>query len=91
MEVPILSTRETRMTADGRKEQVMVDKEIRAEIDKLKQRYRDLGGSIDDLLEAISRGSTGTSEKMLGAELHKARLELASIARRLQGLQNDDD
>jgi len=70
---------------------IMVDREVKAEIDKLKLRYRDLGSSIDDLLEAISRGSTGTSEKMLGAELHKARLELASIARRLQGLQNDDD
>lgn len=69
----------------------MVDKEIKAEIDKLKGRYKDLGGSIDDLLEAISRGSTGTSEQMLSTELHRARMELASIARRLQGLQNDDD
>ncbi|MDF1607520.1 hypothetical protein PZ897_04970 [Hoeflea sp. YIM 152468] len=68
-----------------------VKTEIRVEIDKLKNRYRDLGGSIDDLLEAISRGTTGTSEKMLSTELHRARLELASIARRLQGLQNDDD
>ncbi|WP_299862835.1 hypothetical protein [uncultured Hoeflea sp.] len=65
--------------------------ETKAEFDKLRRRYGDLGQSIDDLLEAISRGSTGTSEQMLGAELHKARLELASIARRLQGLQNDDD
>tara|TARA_R110002020_G_scaffold34066_9_gene103485 strand:- start:23142 stop:23354 length:213 start_codon:yes stop_codon:yes gene_type:complete len=65
--------------------------ETKAEIDKLKSRYQDLGGSIEDLLEAISRGSTGTSEKMLGTELHRARMELASIARRLQGLQNDDD
>ena len=65
--------------------------ETKIEIDKLKTRYKDLGGSIDDLLEAISRGSTGTSEKMLGAELHRARFELASIARRLQGLQNEDD
>lgn len=68
-----------------------VKPEIKVEIDKLKNRYRDLGGSIDDLLEAISRGTTGTSEKMLSTELHRARLELASIARRLQGLQNDDD
>lgn len=65
--------------------------ETRIEIDKLKGRYKDLGSSIDDLLEAISRGSTGSSEKMLSFELHRARLELASIARRLQGLQNDDD
>lgn len=65
--------------------------ETKVEIDKLKKRYGDLGGSIDDLLEAISRGSTGTSEQMLSSELHRARLELASIARRLQGLQNNDD
>ncbi|AKI00391.1 hypothetical protein IMCC20628_01677 [Hoeflea sp. IMCC20628] len=69
----------------------MVAKETQTEMDKLKTRYRDLGGSIDDLLEAISRGSTGSSEKMLSTELHRARLELASIARRLQGLQNEDD
>ncbi|WP_139112532.1 hypothetical protein [Hoeflea olei] len=64
--------------------------ETRIEIDKLKKRYRDLGGSIEDLLEAISRGST-TSDAVLSRELTKARMELASIARRLQGLQNDDD
>ncbi|MCY0147180.1 hypothetical protein OEG84_05480 [Hoeflea sp. G2-23] len=68
-----------------------LEPETKVEIDKLKGRYKDLGGSIDDLLEAISRGSTGTSEKMLSTELHRARMELASIARRLQGLQNDDD
>ncbi|KGF71320.1 hypothetical protein LL06_00570 [Hoeflea sp. BAL378] len=68
----------------------MVGKETKAEIDKLKKRYKDLGGSIDDLLEAISRGST-TSDAVLSRELTKARMELASIARRLQGLQNDDD
>ena len=68
----------------------MVGKETRAEIDKLKKRYVDLGGSIDDLLDAISRGST-SSDEVLSRELTKARMELASIARRLQGLQNDDD
>ena len=68
----------------------MVDNQIKAEIDKLKKRYRDLGGSIDDLLEAISRGST-SSDEVLSRELTKARMELASIARRLQGLQNEDD
>jgi len=65
--------------------------ETQTEMDKLKTRYRDLGGSIDDLLEAISRGLTGSSEKMLSTELHRARTELASITRRLQGLQNDND
>jgi DNA gyrase/topoisomerase IV subunit A len=64
--------------------------ETKVEIDKLKKRYRDLDGSIDDLLEALSRGST-TSDEVLSRELTKARMELASIARRLQGLQNDDD
>ncbi|MDP2120454.1 MAG: hypothetical protein Q8S27_01335 [Hoeflea sp.] len=68
----------------------MVGKETKAEIDKLKKRYRDLGGSIEDLLEAISRGST-SSDEVLSRELTKARMELASIARRLQGLQNVDD
>ncbi len=64
--------------------------ETKVEIDKLKKRYKDLGGSIDDLLEAISRGST-SSDEVLSRELTKARMELASIARRQQGLQNDDD
>ncbi len=64
--------------------------ETKVEIDKLKKRYKDLGGSIDDLLEALSRGST-TSDEVLSRELTKARMELASIARRLQGLQTDDD
>ena len=68
----------------------MVDRQTKAEIDKLKSRYADLGESIDGLLEAISRGST-TSDAVLSTELTKARKELASIARRLQGLQNDDD
>lgn len=68
----------------------MVAKETRLELDKLKKRYKDLGSSIDDLLEAISRGSRCTDE-LLSRELTKARMELASIARRLQGLQNEDD
>ncbi len=68
----------------------MVAKETRLELDKLKKRYKDLGSSIDDLLEAISRGSRSTDE-LLSRELTKARMELASIARRLQGLQNEDD
>jgi len=68
----------------------MVDKETKAEFDKLRQRHRDLGQTIDGLLEAISRGST-SSDVVLAAELAKARKELASIARRLQGLQNEDD
>lgn len=68
----------------------MVDKETKAEFDKLRQRHRDLGATIDGLLEAMSRGST-TSDTVLSGELTRARKELASIARRLQGLQNDDD
>ncbi len=65
-------------------------KETKLEIDKLKKRYKDLGNTIDDLLEALARGST-TSDRILSTEMNRARLELASIARRLQGLQHEGD
>ncbi len=68
----------------------MVDKETKGEIDKLRRRYRDLGESIEELLDAIARGTTST-DTVLSGELQRARMELASIARRLQGLQNNDD
>lgn len=68
----------------------MIDRQTKSEIDKLKSRHADLGQTIEDLLEAISRGST-TTDAVLSAELTKARKELASIARRLQGLQHEDD
>lgn len=64
-----------------------IDKETKAEIDKLKKRYRDLGDSIDNFVSAMSRGST-SSDSVLSAELQRARMELASIARRLQGFES---
>ena len=64
-----------------------IDKETRAEIDKLRRRYNELGESIDDFVSAMARGST-TSDSILSQELTRARMEMASIARRLKGLQS---
>jgi hypothetical protein len=64
-----------------------MDHETKAEIDKLRKRYRDLGKSIDGFVSAMSRGTTATDD-VLSAELTRARMELASIARRLQGFES---
>lgn len=64
-----------------------LDRETRAEIDKLKRRYDDLGESIDDFVAAMARGSTA-SDGVLSQELTRARMEMASLARRLKGLQS---
>ena len=66
----------------------MSERETQTELDKLRKRYGDLGGAIEELIESISRSSS-TTEAVLTTELTRARMELASIARRLKELSGE--
>jgi hypothetical protein len=62
--------------------------ETPAELDKLRKRYRDLGAAIDGLVGRVAMSSS-TTEAVLSSELERARKELATIAKRLQGLSGE--
>lgn len=58
------------------------------ELDRLRKRYKELGGVIDDLTDTLGRASSAT-ERVLEPELIRARKELASVVERLKSLSGD--
>jgi hypothetical protein len=66
----------------------MMVQEHNAELDKLRKRYADLGGAIDNLMGSMT-GTSGMADSVLSAELSRARKELASIAKRLKDLSGE--